>query len=178
MTSQAIKYRDRPSGEYKVDDRMQKIARFKEAAENIRSLVADDKMREHPGVNKKLADAVMAISEYALYQGLGKDESGADGYRGPGFARETTRIRTNIEIEGGKHISICTNNFVKKQCKSNVSAVSIIIYEPVIIDNTTRAVLEHAVSIRNPGYGNVADLRPEMALEKLIGVVEQLAKKL
>lgn len=176
MTSQAIKYRDRPSGEYKVDDRVQKIARFKQAAESIRGLVAEDRMKCHPTVNEKLVDAVMAINEYALLQGIGRDESGADGYRGPGQERETTRIRTSVEAEDGKKLGICTNTFVKKQCGSDIPAVSILLYEPVIIDSRTHATADHAVSIRNPGYGNAGDHKPQTALDKLVDFAEQLAK--
>ena len=176
MTNQALRKQERPSGEHRVGEMMQKCARFKKAAEGIRGLVAEDRMRRHPAVNEKLVDAIMAVNEYALMQGIGSDESGGDGYRGPDKERETTRIRTMVNYDDGSGMSICTNIFVKEQCGSDVPAVSIMLYEPVKLPDIKGTVMDHAVSIRNPGYGNAVDYKPERVLDRLVQFVEKLAR--
>lgn len=162
--NQAIRCRiERTSGEYNVADLRDRISRFKQAAEGIRGLVVEDKMRNHPVVNEKLCEAAVAINE-----AFGRDESG----------HGEKRITFNMKFDDGKVFRISTSTYVQEQGWSDIPAVSFGLFEPVNEPRVTNVEVSHAVSLRNPGYGNALDMKPQAVLDKLVEVVGQLEKRL
>lgn len=154
---------DRPSAEYNVAEIRSRISRFKKAAEGIRGLVVEDRMRGHPAVNRKLCEAALAINE-----AFGRDDSGPDG----------KRLRFAHRFKSGVEFKICTWDYAQRQGWSDVPGVTFALFKPVRDPRIVDAEVSEAVSIRNPGYGNVVDMKPHVVLKVLAKVVKELERRL
>jgi hypothetical protein len=154
---------DRPSGQYNVAEMRSKISRFKQAAEGIGGLVVDDKMRGHPAVNKKLCEAVLAVTE-----AFGRDDSGPEG----------RRLRFKHTFKDGAEFKICTWDHAQRQGWSDTLMVSLGLFAPVNDPRIRNVEAFKAVSLRNPGHGNAVDMKPHIVLNVLAKVVKELEGRL